>query len=177
MDAYTDNRASANKFAIEASVIADPFLAFIAAQFNGSWSGSATELLDELNKRADQRIRDQKEWPRKANSLSNALKRITPNLRKLGIDITFVRGPGKRRPRIIRVRTAGQPTVRTVHDRPNPRFQGENPGTTDDSRTHVGRSSTDSPLAKPPIQDDADGANDQFPTQSELPSDREDLVI
>jgi hypothetical protein len=82
MEAYDDNRASANDVAIEASVIAQPLLELL--EQNGEWEGSSTELLKELEDRVSEQIRRAKEWPKTPRALTGHLKRLAPNLRKLG---------------------------------------------------------------------------------------------
>src|SRR5262249_36340839 len=71
------------------------------------WSGTASELLEELGKVAGDQMKA-KEWPKKANSLSNHLRRLAPNLRKAGIEVTFERSTSNNRTRNIKVEQKGK---------------------------------------------------------------------
>lgn len=82
MAAYTENLKSANELAIEASPIARPLLELL--ENKGGWEDTANELLRELNARADERTQRQRGWPKNVKSLAGHLKRLAPNLRKLG---------------------------------------------------------------------------------------------
>jgi hypothetical protein len=101
VDAYSTNRDSANELTLESSTLVPPLRAMVANK--GGWMGSATDLLGELDKRADERTKRQKGWPSNARVLSNTLRRLTHNLRVDGIDVTFDRGRGKARRRIITI--------------------------------------------------------------------------
>jgi hypothetical protein len=62
--------------------------------------GSATELLDELNKRAGIYPNDTKipkDWPKNPGAMSGRLKRFAPALRSRGVQVEWSRaGPGDR---------------------------------------------------------------------------------
>jgi hypothetical protein len=83
--AYDSNRSSANNLALEASPIVAPLRRVCA---RGTWTGTATELLRALNKRADDQ-NQQRDWPKNGWSLSMHLRRIAPNLRAAGLDVLF----------------------------------------------------------------------------------------
>ena len=51
------------------------------------WHGTPQGLLDELNGLANAETRKEKSWPKAANVLTNQLKRISPNLRAVGLDV------------------------------------------------------------------------------------------
>jgi hypothetical protein len=101
--AYNENRGAANEQTLEFSIIASPILALIEAC--GSWTGTAQQLLDELEVRhTDEKTRKRKEWPKGPRKLSGDLRRLAPNLRRAGIDVDFdKREPGGKRRRIIHV--------------------------------------------------------------------------
>lgn len=94
MAAYGGNQESANELALEASVVARPLLELLDAQ--GSWLGSASELLKALEKRVDDQTKRQNGWPKNPRSLSGHLKRLSPNLRVAGWDIDYDRTSKKR---------------------------------------------------------------------------------
>ncbi len=85
MAAYAGNRASANEVALEASIIAKPLLELLAEQ--GSWSGSASELLTILEERVGEHVKRQHGWPKNPRSMSGHLNRLSPNLRAAGWDV------------------------------------------------------------------------------------------
>jgi hypothetical protein len=73
----------------------------------GRWSGTAAELLDALTPLgSDGRPRPPKGWPASARGMSGHLRRVTPALRAVGIEVTIpqTRTSGGR---IIRVEKAG----------------------------------------------------------------------
>ncbi len=95
--AYETNREAASDHALEASLVAPVLLEFMEKQPR-AWEGTAGELLDLLNERAKEAARKQKAWPKNPHSLSNHLRRLAPNLRNAGVDVTFLPRTGKKRP-------------------------------------------------------------------------------
>jgi hypothetical protein len=89
ISAFMGNRESANELALEASTIASTLVEFV--QEKGSWKGKSSELLTELNQLVSDEVKKQQGWPKRANSLSGALKRIAPNLRAIGIECNMAR--------------------------------------------------------------------------------------
>jgi len=98
--AYMRNRETANEAAIESSVIAEPLLLFLDNR--NEWQGTATELKMELEDIADTRVVKQKGWPKLPHLLSGELRRIAPNLRRMGYDVEFNKSGGRRLIHIIR---------------------------------------------------------------------------
>lgn len=84
ISAFMGNRENANELALEASPIASTLIELIQQQ--GSWNGKSSKLLEELNLRASDEMKKQQGWPKRANLLSGAVKRIAPNLRAVGIE-------------------------------------------------------------------------------------------
>ena len=93
--AYQTNRNSANVVSLEASIIYSPLEA-IGLPFEGT----ASALLGKLQDKLSDPNKPPKGWPANARSLSNALRRLAPNLRREGIEVTFA---DKARPRKITV--------------------------------------------------------------------------
>jgi len=85
MDAYTGNRADANSLALEASPLTAPVLTLLQ---NGAWTGKATDLLKELTRVMPAGGLPQG-WPKNGQTLSGKLRALTPNLRTMGIEVTF----------------------------------------------------------------------------------------
>jgi hypothetical protein len=103
LNSYRGAIESANSVALEASPIASPLFQFMAAR--SQWTGTASELLPALVSLAGEAIARSRDWPKKPNALSNALRRLGPNLRRLGLDVTFDReGKGRARTIILRRR-------------------------------------------------------------------------
>jgi hypothetical protein len=101
MDAYAQNQSSANDLALEASPIAAAIQALVR---DSEFEGTATDLLEALQPYAGENTGSQRSWPANGRALSNALRRLAPNLRKLGIDISFSRGSERSRRRLIIIR-------------------------------------------------------------------------
>lgn len=100
--AYNTNRHDVNNLPLETP------LCEAIQKLPTSWTGTATELLARLESIADERVKRMKAWPASPRSLSNALRRLAPNLREAGISVEF----GRREPgtgnRLIRVISAGE---------------------------------------------------------------------
>lgn len=104
LDAYRRNRRDSNTLALEASPLVEP-LARIAER--GAWQGTATELQSDL---ADDGLSNlpsgQGNLPRSPRELSEALRRLAPNLLQVGIVIEFARTHGSNSQRVISIRKA-----------------------------------------------------------------------
>ena len=116
MVSYRGNRETANESAIESSIIAGPLLAML----NGcdKWEGTATELKAALEDAAGDRATKDRGWPKRPHILSGELKRIAPNLRRMGFDVDI----GKSGPRFVHIRRLSQasvPSVPSVQQRGN----------------------------------------------------------
>ena len=107
MAAYQGNRAAANQTALESSQLATLVIELVSKQ--GAWSGTATDLLHVVEKRADDLARRAKWWPRTAQGMAGALRRVAPNLRKAGIWVEHSRAGGHDRQRLITISTAPPP--------------------------------------------------------------------
>jgi hypothetical protein len=109
MDAYLQNQSAANDLALGASPIAAPIQALVRG---GTFEGTATDLLKALKPYAGEDAGSQRSWPANGRGLSNALRRLAPNLRKLGIDVSFSRDTDRRRRRLITIRDfASAPSI------------------------------------------------------------------
>lgn len=86
--AYTQHRDDADADALERSALAQAVL-----KLPLPWTGTATELLAQLNAMTPERGLG---WPKDASSLSSGLRRIMPLLATFGVKVHFDR-TGKRR--------------------------------------------------------------------------------
>ena len=62
MAAYSGNRAAGNELAMESSPIGKAVLDFMAS--TSGWTGTASELLGELDRTADDPVKRQRAWPK-----------------------------------------------------------------------------------------------------------------
>jgi hypothetical protein len=85
MNSYERNRETGNAVAIENSPIAMCVIRLM--QKESFWEGTATELLEEVRKFADEEMKKTRDFPKASNHLSKILSRIAPILRKADIDI------------------------------------------------------------------------------------------
>jgi hypothetical protein len=107
--AYDLNRRAANELPLETPVVD------ALRKLDLPWTGTATNLLAELEPFADERTRRMKSWPSSGKSLANALRRLAPNLRPTGIDVEFgQREPGTGGRLITITRKRVQTIVTTV---------------------------------------------------------------
>ena len=81
----TSNRTTANELALEAAPVASVVLSFVEEV--ETWRGTASELLKEISPRAgDTALLEG--WAKSPRALSGTLKRLAPNLRACGVEVT-----------------------------------------------------------------------------------------
>lgn len=180
VNACLTDRADADAAAIEASAVGPAVVQFVRDR--GSWKGTASDLLAILSSPSnnystdvDHRSRD---WPKSANYLSNALRRLAPHLRRQGIE--FTRGRvGHDRVRQITLRWIAPETAsaETVENENGVAGDGEQAPTPDAAADDDGHGNPDHrPRYRPPKNtekphsrlknagaDDADDADDILP--------------
>ncbi|WP_339908978.1 hypothetical protein [Symmachiella dynata] len=100
--AYANNRQASKGIAAEDSAIV-PVLRRVLEDI-GNWSGTATQLLDHLDRAASLNERTRGWWPKKPQNLSEELARLAPILRAEDIHIKIGRRPGGMRERFIDIR-------------------------------------------------------------------------
>lgn len=93
--ASTENRAEALDTAVDDSPVASSIACVIGE--GERWTGTATELLDALETLAAEKAVRHPDWPQSARSLSVLLKRMGPDLRTKGIEVSFRKTTGGRR--------------------------------------------------------------------------------
>ena len=108
MRAYDELKQGANDLVLEAEPVAQVTCAFIREQ--GEWSGKASDLLKELNTKADDKTQKLKSWPTDGSRLSNILRRLAPNLAPVGVFVDFDR-VGHKRIRTIFLRYVEPPSA------------------------------------------------------------------
>ncbi len=102
MRAYQDNRQSAIEASLEGSPVATVLREMVKEVLH--WEGTASELLNLLWQRADERTKMQRSWPKSAKGLGGQLRRLATALRATGIEIKHKRA-GKGGTRIIHIKT------------------------------------------------------------------------
>ena len=105
LEAYASNRDSASVVALEASPVAQVLLD-PAGPVPPIWEGTASALLELLNASAKESTRKARDWPKNALTLSKAVRRLAPNLRAAGLEVTFTRQSKQRLIAIEKVGTA-----------------------------------------------------------------------
>ncbi|MBA2276202.1 MAG: hypothetical protein H0W06_00435 [Chloroflexia bacterium] len=140
---------------------------------NSDWKGTATELLDKLSPLVGDRVTRDPDWPKRANRLSNQLNRLAPNLRTLGIEVTFDRG-GSRGTRTITLSKNQDVWDRQHRQSPSddddlPPNQAFEEVPTDGQSSEDRQAEPDSSSVEPHqhgASDDADDADDQLQAHS-----------
>jgi putative DNA primase/helicase len=102
LDAYAQNRDEAHAVAVEGSAVAHAMYTLACTATH--WEGTATELLVALKTQAFQGRNSLQALPKNAGALSAVLRRLAPNLRALGVTMTFARDGDKLRTRRIVIR-------------------------------------------------------------------------
>lgn len=136
--AYQGNRQSANDVALEASSVARPLLDLLEEE--GAWSGTSSELLTALEGRVTDQVKRQNVWPKNARSMSGHLKRLSPNLRAGGWQVTFHREARQRLVIIERAEICASPPMLASSPDNDGAMQGDaKPGDLFPNDEHDGR--------------------------------------
>jgi len=94
MEAYLNLAREAAKDAVRSDVLADSLLEYL--EINGSWDGSASELLRVLSELAGQNSRSP-HWPKDSTRLSDSLLgKLKPGLCAMGWNVQKAKAHGKR---------------------------------------------------------------------------------
>ena len=96
--AYCGNRDEAVENVIEADPVAAAVRALMLERTE--WKGTASDLLAALSEEAGEPVAKSKTWPASPRALSGRLRRMATFLRKVGIQIDYIR-EGRARTRII----------------------------------------------------------------------------
>lgn len=99
--AYNENRQEGHAAALEASVLGTAIPEFVRRQ--PEWRGNFRELQKGLEQSISDQLRRHPDWPATPERLAAGLKRIAPNLRAEGIEITIL--PKTNKGRIVQIRT------------------------------------------------------------------------
>lgn len=99
--AYRENRREVHGQALDASPIVEPLERFMAT--HSEWTGTASDLLTELDRIGSEPQRVRPGWPKDAVRLSCQIQRLAPNLRSMGLAIGQRREAGGHRKRLITI--------------------------------------------------------------------------
>lgn len=110
---FTASRNAADLAGIDSSPIGPALLEFIDSG-SGAWDGTTAELLDGLNGCVSDAEGKARDWPRTPQKLARALRRIAPNVRRLGWKLEFGGQAGKKRRLVTISKAAMQPSVEPV---------------------------------------------------------------
>lgn len=89
LSAYQSNREVTHELALEDLPVAVAVRMLLENQ--SVWEGTATELHRVLSTYLPAKARQGRYWPTNSRGLSNVLRRLAPNLRNVGIDVSFHR--------------------------------------------------------------------------------------
>jgi hypothetical protein len=103
--AYEAVREDMIEMGIEADLVATALLYMVREV--GSWTGTATKLLAELDRRRDGAT-PPRGWPETPQAMGGRLTRAAPLLRSSGIDVSRDRVAGSNRTRIIELAQVGE---------------------------------------------------------------------
>jgi hypothetical protein len=128
LNAYLDNRGNA----VESTLADDPVAATLRAFLDSlvgpeEWEGNSQELLIELERSLDEKIRKSNDWPKTPRGLSGRLRGLVTFLREAGIDVCFPE-PGKKGTngkRTITIRRIGTQNTATTASTATASGEGE----------------------------------------------------
>ncbi len=86
LEAYRRNLDEGSERSLEASPFGEALVRLIMDR-RAIWSGTATDLLNELEHSVHERAIKSQSWPKSGKGASNALRRLTPLLRRVGVSI------------------------------------------------------------------------------------------
>lgn len=110
LDAYAEARAGAVGTLLEGSLVAQAVLDLARV---GGFRGTASELLERLEKDAPEARRRNRYWPRSARALGGELRRLAPALRLQGIEVSHSR---EARRRLVAITAGGDGGVTMADD-------------------------------------------------------------
>jgi hypothetical protein len=171
LTAFRQGQAEANDVALDAYPIVDALRQLMADR--AQWDGKPSELLAKLGELVGDKATRAEDWPKRANTLSGQLKRLAPNLRKIGLSVTFGsagRGKTKGRRIVIETDNAGERSSPSSPSSPSPENQrsgddrtapGDDPLPNGDDPHRAGK------YQKKGAGDDGDDGDDLSPAFSE----------
>jgi hypothetical protein len=99
--AFDTNRSELDEIALESQPISQAVLSLMDKQ--KTWTGTASALLTKLGREVEDDTRRERSWPKGASQCSKQLKRLAPNFRRTGVEVSWGRG-GRKGTRTITLR-------------------------------------------------------------------------
>jgi Domain of unknown function (DUF3854) len=99
METFNESREQSRQIVIESSPVGEAIVRLME-KTPLVWKGTASELLNELEKHTDEATYRSRYFPKASNSLSRQLTRLAPDLKALGIEVGYFRA-GQDRNRLI----------------------------------------------------------------------------
>jgi hypothetical protein len=99
MATFNESREQSRQIVIESSPVGEAIVRLMEAT-PLVWKGTASQLLNELEKHTDEATYRSRYFPKASNSLSRQLTRLAPDLKALGIEVGYLR-EGKECTRLI----------------------------------------------------------------------------
>ncbi len=138
METFNQSREQSRQIVIESSPVGE---AIVRLMENTPllWKGTASQLLNELEKHTDEATYRSRYFPKASNSLSRQLTRLAPDLKALGIEVGYFR-EGQDRNRLIClekvVKISSIPSIPSIDDTKSSQDNGlKADDTMDDTRT------------------------------------------
>jgi hypothetical protein len=125
LNSYLGNVRDSNELALADSPLVTPLRRFFEESVGKEWSGTASELLGKLNKLVDDKMSASKDWPKRPNALSGRLRRLAPNLRKIGLSVEFGHRHGGWRHIVLSAIKVGKRSLPSSPSLPEPENNGE----------------------------------------------------
>ena len=91
LGAYRDNRKDTTVSMLEDSPLAQELLKLIEIEEVLNWTATPSDMLYEFTRHATKGVVASARWPKTPAMLGNELRRLAPQLRELGIIVTFTR--------------------------------------------------------------------------------------
>ena len=114
MQAYSANQDAGVEVALEASPFGETLLKFMTSSCK-SWHGTATDLLNELERIAHDRAVRSQSWPKSGKGAASTLRRLSPLFRRMGITIDQQHREAGTGRRIVMIDSSGFPSSQPSH--------------------------------------------------------------
>lgn len=115
MESYASNLDAGVEVALEASPFGEALLKFITEPHHTTWTGTASDLLDELEKKVHERALKSQAWPKSGKGAASALRRLAPLFRRMGIVIDQTHREAGTGRRMVMVDSSGFSSSQSSH--------------------------------------------------------------
>jgi hypothetical protein len=96
LQAYEGNRVEIYDRAIDADMVATTIKGWMEQEGHATWTGTSSELFDQLEGHLTERETKRQEWPKSPSHLSRRLARCASFLRRVGVEVEFAREARRR---------------------------------------------------------------------------------